>query len=365
MKTNDPAMAVRSWPARLWETSPALVGVALVHVGLIALFLVGFVVDARMVTGQPVWMKPAKFAASIFVYTLTLAWMLSHVEGQERRVRAIGGVTAAAMVVEIVIIGAQAARGVRSHFNAATALDGALFTVMGVAILTAWGCGVAALVLLFRQRMVDGVLGWGIRLGLLLSLLGAGLGGLMTRPSQAQLEQFRRGTPLESGAHSVGVQDGGRGLPVLGWSTEGGDLRVPHFFGLHAMQVLPLLAAWLSRGRSFRRLHSRRRMGLVWASALAYGGTILVLTWQALRAEPIVSPGPTTLWALGGVVGAALVLAATSLRGTSQTNVRGSDARVTTTARAEGAPSEAPGTRAPPRRPRWWAGREPRSFRPS
>ncbi len=310
---------------RLWRVSPALMGLSLAHVGLLALFLVGLWVDPRWVSGQPVWLKPAKFAGSIALYAVTLAWMLSWVEGRLRTVRAVGGVTAAMMWLEIAVISLQAARGVRSHFNATTVLDGVLFSVMGVGILTAWGSGVVAAWLLFRQRFQDDALALALRLGMVLTLAGALTGGLMTTPTPAQVEQLAQGRPGEAGSHSVGVADGGPGLPVLGWSSEGGDLRVPHFLGLHAMQALPLLALWVGRGA--RRLGARARVRLVWAGALAWGGMFVVLNWQALRGEPLLSPGPATLIALGVLAVASLLVAATAL-------LRGGEGAVARTSRA-------------------------------
>ena len=84
---------------------------------LLAAFLAGVAIDPRLVTGAPVWLKPAKFAASIAIYAFTLAWAFSFL-GEWRRVRAIvGRLSAIVLMVEMAIIAAQAARGTTSHFN--------------------------------------------------------------------------------------------------------------------------------------------------------------------------------------------------------------------------------------------------------
>lgn len=70
-----------------------------------------------------------------------------------------------------------------------------------------------------------------VRAGAVIALAGMGLAYLMTGPTAAQLADFRG----IAGAHTVGLADGGPGLPVLGWSTVGGDLRIPHFIGMHAL----------------------------------------------------------------------------------------------------------------------------------
>ena len=85
---------------------------------------------------------------------------------------------------------------------------------------------------------------------MMLTIVGAMTGPLMTRPTDAQLADARAGAQMTvAGGHSVGGVDGGPGVPVTGWSREHGDVRVPHFIGLHAIQALALFArAWGSGG---------------------------------------------------------------------------------------------------------------------
>ncbi len=80
----------------------------------------------------------------------------------------------------------------------------------------------------------------------------------MTVPNSQQLaEAHATGRLPIAGAHTVGAPDGGRGLPVTGWSADHGDLRVAHFLGMHGLQVLPLLAWWIARRREHRLAKGR------------------------------------------------------------------------------------------------------------
>jgi hypothetical protein len=96
------------------------------------------------------------------------------------------------------------------------------------------------------------------------------------------------------GAHTVGGPDGGPGVAVTGWSREHGDMRVPHFIGLHAVQALALVAIGLRR---WRRLETTRVMAVLVASA-SYGSLFVLLLWQALRGQSIVTPDAAGLAAL-------------------------------------------------------------------
>lgn len=299
-----PRRSPRAWLRALLTLDAPLTVVSLLMAALLPLALVGLLVDDRLVAGAPAWLKPAKFAASTAVYGLTLAWILGRMHAWPALRTVASRATAAVFVVEVAIIGLQAWRGVPSHFNVGRPVDALLFSIMGAAIGLQTLVALAVTVALFRERFTDRAMGTALRAAMLLSILGASVGGLMTTPSRAQVaDALETGYMSVAGSHTVGAPDGGPGLPGIGWSREHGDLRVPHFVGLHAMQVLPLLAYALRR-------HARAAW-LARVFAGSYAGLFGLLLVQALGGEPLLAPGPLTGPLL--IAWAALTVLATSL----------------------------------------------------
>ena len=292
--------------ARLWQIDRTLTGSSVLMLCALAVAAAGLWLDPRTITGAPAWLKPAKFAISTAIYGFTLTWIFAYLPDWPRLRRVAGRTTAAMFVLEVGIIFVQAWRGTTSHFNVGAPLDAALFGVMGLGILAQTGVAAAVAVALWRQRFADRAMGWAFRLGLTISVLGSATGGLMTMPTTQQLAHVREtGSMPLSGAHTVGAPDGGPGIPGTAWSIDHGDIRVPHFFGLHAMQALPLLALAL------RRRHEAIQVRLVMIGAVGYLSLFALLLWQALRGESFVNPGATTTAAF--VVVAVLVAAGAAL----------------------------------------------------
>jgi hypothetical protein len=162
---------------------------------------------------------------------------------------------------ELVIIIGQAARGQLSHFNVSTPVNGFLFQLMGMAItlLSVWTAVTATWFLKTPtpQGLSDGFW-WGIRLGMILFVIFSFEGLVM-------------GAKLQ---HTVGAPDGGKGLPILNWSRNNGDLRIAHFVGMHALQVIPLLGYFIFK-----------RPAEIIAAAIFYGAFALWLFLRALSGK--------------------------------------------------------------------------------
>lgn len=191
-------------------------------------------IDPTEMLGINRWIKPMKFFISISIFLWTVAIYFEQLPGRGVSLRRLSWLMIAVFLVEMVVIVGQPLRGQRSHFNVGSALDGALFSIMGIAILILT-LAVAYITFIFftSEFELPGAIVWGMRLGLVVMLLGSVEGGYMS----AQL------------SHAVGAPEGGPGLPIANWSTEAGDLRVAHFLGLHGLQAVPLFALLLERLR--------------------------------------------------------------------------------------------------------------------
>lgn len=260
-------MQISDWIAALRERNRLLYVSAWTCAifGLVA--AVGMLIDSRTLMGVNLWLKPMKFAISIAVYCATLGWALAYLPLRDKLIVSWG--TTVCMAVELGLIFFQAARGVQSHFNITTSGNAAIFAIMGTFIALNSLFVLYALLAFFKKGIPLGRhMVWAWRFGLAILLLGGVSGGIMS----ATLH------------HAVGVADGGPGLPLLNWSTEGGDWRAPHFFALHALQIVPLMV-WLMTDVTGYVAPTRTTAFTV---GLSYLGLCVVLHIWALRGLPII-----------------------------------------------------------------------------
>ena len=276
----------------MWKESAPLTACCFVMLAAFIFSAIGIFADPRIITGVPAWLKPAKFAISTAIFAATVAWLFQYIAIWPRFKRISGWIFAVVLILEVGIIDIQAARGTTSHFNISTTTNFVLFQIMGVAIAILWITSALLAVALFRQPFANRAWGWSLRLGTSIFVLGAATGGLMVSPSAQQRQALAAHAKVTViGAHTVGAPDGGEGLPGVGWSEHHGDLRIPHFFGLHAFQILPFLGWLIAR--------SHRSARLIFAAAASYLTFVGILTWQALRGQSILEPDANTLIAFG------------------------------------------------------------------
>lgn len=300
---NPPALLRKAW-----AFNPTLTFLFVAMLITSVLGFMGMALDPRTVLNAPTWAKTTKFSISLVFYTATLLWMLTFIQGRPRLVNFVGTSIGGILIFEMFAIILQGARAQAMHFNVATPFDATLWTLMSVTIFILYGINLIGGGLLLFTRFADPVLALSLRLGFIIMVLGLTQGFLMTGPQGDQMARLQAGERVDLiGAHTVGAPDGGTGLPLLGWSTTHGDLRIGHFVGLHGLQAIPLLGFLVSRRREQWLKISHRQL-LVAIGAAAYTGLVALVTWQALRGQPLLSPDAVTLGALAGWV--ALTLAA-------------------------------------------------------
>lgn len=227
-------------------------------------------IDARSINGISIWTKPLKFQFSFALHLITVAVVvrsLLPVVLSGWIVRSLVASIVAVAMLEVSYIGWQAAHAEASHFNLTTSFTRLMYSLMGVGAVAVMLATATLGAMALRYAPASDPVQFGGAVGLILgSLLGWLTGSYMAAQP----------------GHWVGSEltDAG-GLPIVGWSQSGGDLRVAHFFGLHMMQALPL-AGWFAR-RALPRAWARH-----FVIAVAIAGTVATLAalMQAINGRP-------------------------------------------------------------------------------
>lgn len=249
------------------EHKPLMVAGAISFACFLILSIV-MLFDSTQVLGINRWIKPIKFFISIAFFLWTVAIYLRYLKGHGKLSAILTWSFIVIFTIEMIAIVMQAARGTTSHFNHATAFDDTVFTIMGVSIFASTILTGILAFRYFRSEIdLPRSIVWGMRLGLIVFLAGSFEGGYMS-------------TQI---GHGVGVADGGAGLPLVNWSTTGGDLRVAHFLGLHAFQAVPLFAVLLER------LRIGNSTPLTVGFAFTYFAIFTLVFVQALLGRPLIS----------------------------------------------------------------------------
>jgi hypothetical protein len=257
------ALIARMRTPCLWKT--ALIAWAISVPLLILAWL-----DPRLIDGISVWAKPWKFHVSVGFHLFTIALAAALLpNGFERWLKWITIAAVTCTIFELAYITGRGAFGLPSHFAVSTLFTSTMYSLMGVAAVVLTSCaGILGVLLASARNFAHGtVLRWGVGGGLILGTLlgtaaGAYLGG--------------------SGGHGIGgAGSEADGLWLFNWARDGGDLRVAHFFGLHATQIIPLTAFIVAR-------YWRPTIALpaLAAFSLAYAALTLATFVQALSGRP-------------------------------------------------------------------------------
>ena len=262
----------------LWKNQRALILAGLGFLLTTAILAVLIAFDSTEILGINRWIKPIKFSSSAAIFLLTVAVYLLFLQGFERSKPVIAWGTILFMAGEVFLIVMQSARGTTSHFNVAKPFDAAVYSVMGLMIMVNTFLIVYLAFLYFQSDLkLPEAVKWGMRLGLVVFIFGSIQGGYLASQT----------------GHTVGAIDGGIGLPFVNWSTEAGDLRVAHFLGLHAFQIIPLFAL----GMVFlqRQISSVKPTFWTFIFAFLYFSAFTFVFVQALLGKPLIKESKTEL----------------------------------------------------------------------
>jgi hypothetical protein len=220
------------------------------------------------------WIKPIKFSMSFSTFASTISVLLLALRIPKWQLTIVRRAIAASVALEILSLASQAWRSAY-HLSGHSLIDSSLAQmtnsmVMVNTVIVCW-----MLALFYVNRVHTAKIDWpmvsAIRYSIVIFLAGNAIGGYM----------------LARGSHTVGIVDGGPGLPFVNWSVIGGDLRIAHFIAIHAIQIVPLFAYLLSQMSPILPVRYRRIAAgaLALAVSIAVGATFV----QATLGHPLLS----------------------------------------------------------------------------
>jgi hypothetical protein len=243
------------WTA-LSQTSKVLIiyGVAMV-VALLLTLCVSFA-DERTIRDVGIWVKPMKFMAATALFAWTTVWLVcisSSSVGNSTSFSWIAALLISTSLFEVLYITYQGSQGQPSHYNTKDSLHIFLFGLMGI----------AAVGLTFSQALLAweiwqehrfqkmSVITVGVLIGLVLTFVLGTVSGFMLGGNQPPA---------------------GQGLPIFGWHFLK-DIRPSHFLGVHAHQLIPLIAI-----AAENYLGTFSTIGLMTASTIYLGAWVFLMT---------------------------------------------------------------------------------------
>ena len=239
-----------------------LFNLGLMHLILAALFSVAIFFTNTTVLGINAWIKPTKFAISTVIYAWTMAWFISKLPYNSNLNLCIW-VLAFSLTFEVVYIAYKAYLGEQSHFNTSTPFNRIMYGLMGlfaslISVITLY---IGVLFLKADLTSLPNYFALAIKISLFLFVIFS-------------LQGFLMGKNM---AHTVGAPDGLKGIPFFNWSIQFGDLRIAHFLGMHALQIIPLMAFYVLKDVKW-----------VWIFSGIYTSLTIYTLIQALLAKPII-----------------------------------------------------------------------------
>jgi hypothetical protein len=243
----------------------------LFYYGLICLLLaIVFLVMTRLhnvqVYNVNAWYKPFKFAFSTFLFGWAMTWYCYYLP--DFNIRLFNWVIIILLGFEIAYIAFQAGKGQLSHYNLSTPAYSLLYSMMALAatLVTLYTAYVGVLFFKYDFPNLPNYYLWAIRFAIILFVIFS-------------FEGFAMRTRLN---HSVGALNDNSNWVIVGWSKTVGDLRVSHFIGMHALQVLPIISFYVLKS-------TKLTIGL----SIVYGLLALGTLIQALQGRPFIKSGMT------------------------------------------------------------------------